>query len=198
VRFRRRFVIGAASLVAIGLVGIAALEFKTVPNAGEPLPSYTLAELAEARPANLPEYIRLAGSVPHPDWSWTHSFKQITFYDLPRTSSNWQTGQPVILVEWDELSKGIPRNPPGDVEGQLSLINTLPGWGSQGDESLWSATMPVYVLRRLPLGGKVPGAPTHNSAFILNMALPLAALILLLSIVCTRPRSNNFRQAGHR
>ncbi|MDE1900519.1 MAG: hypothetical protein KGI37_02600 [Alphaproteobacteria bacterium] len=180
---RLLFILALFFLLAT-VAGLWAIDTIGNRGAGRPLPVYTLDSLQEANPDDLPHYIRLNGTVAHPDLAWANHYHlrsgsgYIDYY-MPRTAAGWVQDSPdasgyapVSLIELDNAFADdsddpfYRLDPPGPVEGRLS-IETMPDW--MADEMRakgWHITANVFLLKREDLSGTVPGVDPMTLYFV--------------------------------
>ncbi len=157
-RLRRARGIMATLALACVVVAVVAGWLSLLPGdqrPGSPLPVLTLPEVT--RPgAVLPDYARLAGAVPRPEWAWVHDYtiRTTRYRDtyVPLTAPDWQPGDPMTALQVDRRDlRGVP----GSAEGALS--RSLPGWllAAMREDGMPLVDAPLVFTRDI-LHGLVP------------------------------------------
>ena len=173
-RIAQRVSLAAAALaMAAGGLGWTVSQ-RPGPDAGKPLPILTRGQVLAAG-ARLPPFIRGVGGVDQRQaaWGYDHRVRQTRYRDvyIPLTDPSWRRGDPVDLLERDDLLPDDPpteRNrldPPGAREGAVHagvapwLVQAMrrSGLPVAASARVLSVATDARVLEREPLHGVAPG-----------------------------------------
>ena len=204
-RVALRVSLGATALAVIGGGLGWMVSQRPGPDAGRPLPTLTRGQLL-APVGRPPPFARIVGVLDQRQaaWSYDRRVRQTRYRDvyIPLTEPSWRRGDPVDLLERDDLLPDDPpteRNrldPPGPREG--AMHTGLPPWMVEAMRaSGLSVAADARVLEREPLHGVVPG-PDWVSGFVwLDFAGATAFVAGLMAWRMAR-RVAELRSAGAR